>query len=84
MPYTLKSDTTVICQCGAVVSKYYMQKHLQTAKHERDMVGREHIEVVDHYKYKPRNNSYIYIYKCKKNLDMYFTKKKLAVLYIIM
>jgi hypothetical protein len=32
-----------------------MQKHLQTAKHEREMQGRENIYVVDHYKYKPRN-----------------------------
>jgi hypothetical protein len=26
------------------------------------MQGRENIYVVDHYKYKPRNNIYIYIY----------------------
>jgi hypothetical protein len=57
MPY--KADTSVICQCGAIINKYYMHKHLQTAKHERDMIGREHIEVVDHYKYKPP-----YIYVC--------------------
>ena len=31
-----------------------MKKHLETAKHEREMVGRENIEVVEHYKYKPR------------------------------
>jgi hypothetical protein len=31
-----------------------MQKHLQTAKHDCDMQGRENIDVVDHYKYKPR------------------------------
>ncbi len=54
MPY--KADTSVICQCGAIKNKYYMHKHLQTAKHERDMIGRENIQVVDHYKYKPRNN----------------------------
>ena len=46
MPH--KADTTVICQCGAIVCKYYMPKHLRTAKHERDMVGREHIEVAEH------------------------------------
>ena len=46
MPYTLKPDNNVICQCGAIINKYYMQKHLQTAKHERDMVGRENIEVI--------------------------------------
>ena len=49
MPH--KAATTVICQCGAMVCKYYMPKHLRTAKHERDMVGREHIEVVARYKY---------------------------------
>ncbi len=50
------ADTSVICQCGCIVNKYYMPKHLQTAKHEREMQGRENIEVFDHYKYKPRNN----------------------------
>jgi hypothetical protein len=34
-----------------MVCKYYMPKHLRTAKHERDMVGREHIEVVEHLRY---------------------------------
>ena len=53
MPH--KADTTVICQCGVILSKYYMEKHLRTAKHERDMVGREHIEVVEHLRYIPRN-----------------------------
>ena len=38
MPH--KADTTVICQCGAMVCKYYMPKHLRTVKHERDMVIR--------------------------------------------
>jgi hypothetical protein len=33
-----------------------MKKHLTTSKHEREMQGREHIEVVDRYRYKPRNN----------------------------
>jgi hypothetical protein len=46
-----------------------------TAKHEREMQGRANIAVVDHYKYKPRNN-YIYIYICKQNLDTYHMKKK--------
>jgi hypothetical protein len=36
MPH--KADPTVICQCGAIISKYYMPKHIQTAKHTRDMV----------------------------------------------
>ena len=53
MPH--KADTTVICQCGAMVCKYYMPKHLRTAQHERDMVGREHIEVAKHLRYIPRN-----------------------------
>ena len=38
MPH--KADTTVICQCGAMVCKYYMPKHLRTVKHESDMVIR--------------------------------------------
>ena len=46
MSYTLNPDNNVICQFGAIINKYYMQKHLQTAKHERDMVGRENIEVL--------------------------------------
>jgi hypothetical protein len=54
MPH--KADTFVICQCGAINSKYYMQKHLQTAKHERDMIGRENIEVAEAWKYKPPRN----------------------------
>jgi hypothetical protein len=55
MPH--KADTTVICQCGAIVCKYYMPKHLRTAKHERDMVGREHIEVAQAWKYTPARNN---------------------------
>ncbi len=54
MPH--KADTTVICQCGAMVCKYYMPKHLRTLKHERDMIGREHIEIADTYVY-----TYVYI-----------------------
>ena len=56
MPYTLKPDNNVICQCGAIINKYYVQKHLQTAKHERDMIGRENIEVAEAWKYKPPRN----------------------------
>ena len=56
MLYSLKPDHDVICQCGCIVKKYYMPKHLQTAKHERNMVDREYIEVVEHHRYKPRNN----------------------------
>ena len=53
MPH--KADSTVICQCGCLVNKYYMPMHLRTAKHAREMEGRENIEVVSHYKYIPRN-----------------------------
>ena len=54
MPH--KADPTVFCQCGAVINKYYMPKHIQTAKHARHMVGRENIEVADAWKYKPPRN----------------------------
>ena len=37
MPY--KTDTPVICQCGTIKNKYYIHKHLQTSKDERDMIG---------------------------------------------
>ena len=30
----------VICQCGAILNVYYMPKHLKTAKHARDIIGR--------------------------------------------
>jgi hypothetical protein len=53
MPH--KADTTGICQCGAVLCKYYMPEHLRTAKHERD-IGREKIEVAEHLNHVPRNN----------------------------
>ena len=52
MPH--KTDTTVICQCGLMTSKYYMPKHLTTRKHEQNMVGRKNIEVADHYENNPR------------------------------
>jgi hypothetical protein len=41
MPH--KADPTVICQCGAINSKYYMPKHIQTAEHTRAMADRENI-----------------------------------------
>ena len=53
MPH--KADPTVSCH-GAIISKYYMQKHLQTCKQTRDMAGRENIEVADAWKYKPPRN----------------------------
>ena len=39
MTYNLKADNDVICQCGCIVNLYYMKKHLETAKHEREIVG---------------------------------------------
>ena len=53
---TYKADTSVICKCDAIINKDHMHKHLQTAKHERDIIGRENVELVDPCKYKPRNN----------------------------
>ena len=65
MPYSLKPDNDVLCQCGCIVKKYYMPKHLLTIKHAREMQGRDNIEVVDHHRYKPRNiRLYIYMYEC--------------------
>ncbi len=52
MPYSPKPDNDVICQCGCIVKKYYMPKHLQTIRHERNMVGRENIQVAEHHRYK--------------------------------
>jgi hypothetical protein len=56
MPYTLNADTSVICQCACIVNKYYMNKHLQTAEHEREMVGRENIEVAEAWNHRPPRN----------------------------
>ena len=44
MPYSLKPDKDVLCQCGCIVKKYHMPKHLQTAKHEREMQGCDNVE----------------------------------------
>jgi len=41
----------VICQCGAIVKHRDMPKHILTDEHAREMVGRENIEIADHYKY---------------------------------
>ena len=38
-----KTDTFVICQCGAINSKYYMQKHLQTAKLYSEATARDYL-----------------------------------------
>jgi len=44
MPYAIThKPTDVICQCGAIVKFASMQKHLLTAKHQRDVVGCENI-----------------------------------------
>ena len=60
MPYSLKPNNDVICQCGCIVNKYYIPKHLRTRNHEQNMVGREGIgvaeawnEVAEAWKYKP-------------------------------
>jgi len=49
-----KPDNHVICQCGCMISKYYMSEHLKTTKHEREMIGRENIKVINQYQYIPR------------------------------
>jgi len=41
----------VICKCGEIVKRCDMPKHILTAEHARDMVGRENIEIADHYIY---------------------------------
>ena len=59
MPH--KADTSVICQCGALINKYYYRTHIQTAKHARDMIGRENIEVAQYVCY-IRMNECMYIH----------------------
>ena len=39
---------------------------MKTAEHEREMIGRENIEVVNHYQYKP----YTYIGSCSHELGV--------------
>ena len=41
----------VICQCGTIIKYCNMSQHLLTTEHALDMIGREHIEIVDHYQY---------------------------------
>jgi hypothetical protein len=41
----------VICQCGSIIKYYNMPQHLLSAEHARDIVGRENIEIADHYKH---------------------------------
>ena len=51
--YFKKKDTWA---CNIFYNIFYMPKYLEARKHEHNMVGGEHVEVVDHYKYKPRDN----------------------------
>jgi hypothetical protein len=53
MPYKISQHkpADVICQCGAIVKYCNMPLHLLTTEHARGMIGREHIEIADHYKY---------------------------------
>ncbi len=57
MPYKISQHkpADVICQCGAIIKFSSMPIHLRTAKHARDMLDREHIEIAEHYKYQPNN-----------------------------
>ena len=53
MPYKISKHKPedVICQCGAIIKWGKMPQHLLTTEHARDMIGREHIEIADHYEY---------------------------------
>ena len=53
MPYTISEHKPVdcICKCGANIKYTNMRKHLLSAKHRRDMVGCENIEVAATYKF---------------------------------
>ena len=53
MPYKIlkHKPADVICQCGAIIKWGKMPQHLLTTEHARDMIGSEHIEIADHYKY---------------------------------
>jgi hypothetical protein len=41
----------VICECGDIVKWSDMPKHILTTEHIEGLVGREYIEIADHYKY---------------------------------
>lgn len=41
----------VICKCGEVIKHCDMPKHILTTEHIEGLIGRENIEIVDHYKY---------------------------------
>ena len=53
MPYKISEHKPgdCICKCGAIIKYCNMPKHLQSAKHRRDMLGCENVQVVAHYKY---------------------------------
>ena len=53
MPYKISKckPADVICQCGDIVKWCNMSKHILTTEHIEGLVGRENIEIVDHYKY---------------------------------
>ncbi len=53
MPYKISKHKPedVICQCGAIIKWGKMPQHLLTTEHIEGIVGRENIEIVDHYKY---------------------------------
>ena len=53
MPHTISEHKPVdcICKCGAIIKYNHMNKHLLSAKHRRDMIGCENIQVVTHYKF---------------------------------
>ena len=54
MSYNLKPDNDNICQCGCIINKYYMSIYFKAAKYQSSVQGRDHIQVVNQYRYKPR------------------------------
>ena len=57
MPYTINHKPCRRIHGSAVLllKHPHMQKHLLTAKHQRDVIGCENVEVVAHYKYAYNN-----------------------------
>ena len=54
MSYNLKPDNDNICQCECIINKYYMSIYFKAAKYQSSVQGRDHIQVVNQYRYKPR------------------------------
>ena len=54
MSYNLKPDNDNICQCGCIINKYYMSIYFKAAKYQSSVQGRDHIQVVNQYRCKPR------------------------------